>query len=269
MRCALLQLPSIGMGSNKLDNYARVAHQKGVKLVVMGEYLLNPFFKELVHTPVSMIAEQSAHQIETLKSLAEKYDLVFIAPIVTVKKKECTKTIVKVGPRSVTYYPQQFLINYPHWNEEKFFNNPIEALKPPMIFAVGGFKFAVMGGFEVHFDSMWDAVDAKSVDAVLIPSASTFESHNRWRELLKTRAFTHNCYILRANRVGEYFDEKHAWKFYGDSMVISPDGEIEADLGNTEELLIVDLDRKSLIESRKGWGFKEAMRKRNVHRVNT
>jgi predicted amidohydrolase len=264
MRIALLQLPSIGMGSNKLENYARVAHQKGVKLVLMGEYLLNPFFKELVQTPVSMIAEQSAHQIETLKALAEKYDLVFVAPIVTVKKKECTKMIAKVSPRSVTYYPQQFLINYPHWNEEKFFANPIEPVKPPMIFAVEGFKFAVMGGFETHFDPMWEAVDAKNVDAVLIPSASTFESHNRWRELLKTRAFIHNCYILRANRVGEYFDEKHAWKFYGDSMMISPDGDIEADLGNTEELLIVDLERKAITESRKGWGFKEALRRRNV-----
>ncbi len=262
MRVAILQLPSIGMGSNKLENYARVAHQKGVKLVLMGEYLLNPFFKELIQTPVGMIAEQSAHQIETLKTLALKYDLTFVAPIVTVKKKECTKMIAKINGRSVMYYPQQFLINYPHWNEEKFFNNPIEAVKPPMVFALDGFKFAVMGGFETHFDPLWEAVSAKAVDVVLIPSASTFESHNRWRELIKTRAFTHNCYILRANRVGEYCDDKHAWKFYGDSMVVSPDGEIEADLGNTEELLIMDLERKSLTESRKGWGFKEALRKR-------
>jgi predicted amidohydrolase len=125
MRVAILQLPSIGMGSNKLENYARVASQKGVKLVLMGEYLLNPFFKELIQTPVNMIAEQSIHQIETLKALALKYDLTFVAPIVTVKKKECTKMIAKINGRSVTYYPQQFLINYPHWNEEKFFNNPI------------------------------------------------------------------------------------------------------------------------------------------------
>lgn len=170
--------------------------------------------------------------------------------------------IAKINGRSVMYYPQQFLINYPHWNEEKFFNNPIEAVKPPMVFALDGFKFAVMGGFETHFDPLWEAVSAKAVDVVLIPSASTFESHNRWRELIKTRAFTHNCYILRANRVGEYCDEKHAWKFYGDSMVVSPDGEVEADLGNTEELLIMDLERKILSESRKGWGFKEALRKR-------
>jgi len=262
MRLAILQLPSIGMGSNKLDNYARVAHQKGVKVILLGEYLLNPFFKELLHTPISMIQEQSNHQIEALKVLAAKYDLVFVAPIVTVKKKECTKMIAKVSARSVTYYPQQFLINYPHWNEEIFFVNPVESVKPPMIFAVDGFKFAVMGGYELHFDPLWEAVSTKGVDAVLVPSASTFESHNRWRELVKMRAFTHSCYILRANRIGEYNDDKVAWKFYGDSMVVSPNGEIEADLGNTEELLIVDLDRKALSDARKGWGFKEALRKR-------
>lgn len=264
MRCAILQLPSIGMGSKTLENYARAASQKGVKLILLGEYLLNPFFKELTQTPLSMIAEQSAHQIETLKTLASRYELVFVAPIIVVKKKECMKMIAKVSGRSVSYYPQQFLINYPHWNEEKFFANSIEPVKSPMIFAINGFKFAVMGGFELHFDPMWEMISTKGIDAVLLPSASTFDSHNRWRELIKMRAFTHNCYILRANRVGEYHDEAHAWKFYGDSMLVTPDGDVESDLGNTEELLIVDLDRKMLTEARKGWGFNEALKKRRL-----
>lgn len=262
MRCAIVQLPSIGMGSKILENYVKVAHQKGVKLLLLGEYVLNPFFKELLQTPVSMIREQTLHQIEILKSLALKYEMVIVAPIIMVKKNECTKMIAKVTGTRVSYTPQQVLINYPHWNEEKFFANPIVPIKPPMIFGLGGFKFAVMSGFELHFDPLWSAIEAKNVDVVLVPSASTFESHNRWRELIKTRAFTHNCYVLRANRVGEYNDEKHAWKFYGDSMVVSSDGEVEADLGNTEELLIVDLDRKALNDSKKGWGFKEALKKR-------
>jgi predicted amidohydrolase len=262
MRCAILQLPSIGMGSKVLENYVKAAHHKGVKLLLLGEYLLNPFFKELLKTPISMIREQSLHQIDALKTLAIQYEMVIVAPVIMVKKNECIKMIVKVTGSRVSYTPVQFLINYPHWNEEKFFANSIEPVKAPLIFGLNGFKFAVMSGFELHFDPLWSSIEAKNVDAVLVPSASTFESHNRWRELIKTRAFTHNCYVLRANRVGEYNDEKYAWKFYGDSMVVSPDGEVEADLGNTEELLIVDLDRKALNDSKKGWGFKEALKKR-------
>ena len=71
--------------------------------------------------------------------------------------------IAKITGRSVSYYPQQFLINYPHWNEEKFFANPIEAIDSPMIFGLNGFKFAVMGGFELHFDPLWSAIAAKNV----------------------------------------------------------------------------------------------------------
>lgn len=264
MRCVIVQLPSIGMGGEVLENYTKAAYEGGASLMLLGEYVLNPFFKELIKTPISMIGEQTHHQIEVLKMLAVKYTMVFIAPLVMVKKGECTKVIAKITPESVHYYPQQFLINYPHWNEEQFFANPIQKVKSPMIFSMNGLKFAVMAGFELHFDPLWEVITTKNVDVVLIPSASTFGSHNRWRELIKMRAFTHNCYLLRANRVGEYGDEdQHTWKFYGDSMMVTPFGEVETNLSSSEELLIVDLDPTVLYDAKKGWGFNEAIQKRS------
>ncbi len=262
MKVALLQLPSIGMGSNKLDSYIKAAHSKDVKLIMLGEYILNPFFKELVNTPINLIKEQSSFQLEYLKEQAKKYGITIVAPIVIVKKKELFKSIAKIAPTSTTYYNQQLLINYPHWNEEKFFANPIEPLHEMMTFSLNGFKFGVMAGFESHFDELWSSVESKNLDCVIVPSASTFDSHNRWRELLKMRAFTHNCYILRINRVGEYHDDSHAWKFYGDSMVLNPDGDIDLDLANTEELMIIELDKTHLNESRRDWGFRAAIKKR-------
>ena len=47
MNIALLQLPALGMSSSRLDYYISAASSKNVKLVVLGEYVLNPFFKEL------------------------------------------------------------------------------------------------------------------------------------------------------------------------------------------------------------------------------
>jgi len=262
MRAAILQIPSVGMSTAKFDYYLRIAKSKGCKVVVLGEYLLNRFFKELEKTPIGMIKEQSDHHIKTLKALAKEYDVNIIAPLVIVKKKQPYKTIAKFSPSSVTYYQQQILINYKHWNEEKFFANEITALKSPMIFSVDGFKFAVMAGFELHFDSFWQEIMAKNVDAVLLPTVSTFESHVRWRELIKMRAFTNSCYVIRANRIGEYVEGKVNWNFYGDSLVVSPEGEIENHLGNQEELLMIDLDKNIVKAARKSWGFKEALNKR-------
>ena len=263
MKAAVLQLPSIGMSSTKLYHYIRIAHKKNIKLLLLGEYLLNPFFHELKSMPISMIKEQGNHQMAILKELSNQYDVTIVAPLVVIKKGQPYKTVVKVGPHSTAYYEQQALINYTHWNEEKFYANPVEPFKAPLVFSVEGIRFAVLAGFELHFDELWLKATAKSVDCVLLPSVSTFESSKRWKELVKMRAFTHNCYVLRANRIGEYQEGKYSWRFYGDSFLTSPEGEIETHLGNSEELMIVELDHAKVVEARRSWGFKEAISKRS------
>lgn len=72
---------------------------------------------------------------------------------------------------------------------------------------------------------------------VIVPSACTFESKQRWEELLKTRAFLNSTSILRVNRIGKTKDE---WNFYGDTLFINAFGEIESKLGSEEEMLIIE-----------------------------
>jgi len=262
MRAAVLQLNSQGMSSTKLYNHIRVASKKGVKVLLLGEYVLNPFFKELESMSVSMIKEQASHQIKILKELSLTYNMTIVTPLVIVKKKEIYKTIAKFSPSSTSYYAQQILINYPHWNEEKFYANKISEIQTPMVFKVNGFKFGIISGFELHFDTIFEKLSSKNLDCILVPSVSTFESYERWKALISTRAFTHNCYILRANRIGEFQDKDYTWKFYGDSVLASPDGEILMHLGNKEELMIVDLSHTEVVNARRSWGFKEAINKR-------
>ncbi|MEN4045494.1 carbon-nitrogen hydrolase family protein [Sulfurimonas sp. NWX367] len=262
MRAAVLQLNAQGMSSTKLYNYIRVASKKGVKVLLLGEYVLNPFFKELEQMSVSMIKEQALHQIKILKELSLTYSITIIAPLVIVKKDKIYKCIAKFSPTSASYYNQQILINYAHWNEEKFFANALAPLLSPMVFKIDGFKFAVMNGFELHFDEFFAKLRNKNIDCLLVPSVSTFDSYERWKALILTRAFTHNMYILRANRIGEYQDKEFVWKFYGDSILASPNAEVLNHLGNTEELMIVDMSHTEVVRSRRTWGFKEAISKR-------
>jgi len=262
MRVAVLQLNSQGMSSTKLYNHIRIAHKKGVKVLVLGEYVLNSFFKELQNMSSSMIKEQSLHQIKVLKELSTTYKLTIIAPLVMVKKKEVYKTIAKFAPSSTSYYQQQILINYSHWNEEKFFDNEIKKIQTPMVFKVDGFKFGVISGFELHFDPIFEKLQERKVDCILVPSISTFDSYERWKAVIATRAFTNNCYVLRANRIGEYQEKEFSWKFYGDSILADPNGEVITHLGNKEELMIVDMSHSDVVSARRLWGFKEALNKR-------
>lgn len=257
MLIAALQLPSIGLSSTKLYHYIRMASNKNIKLLILGEYLLNSFFKELTEMSIEMIKEQSIYQIKILQELSTKYGLIIIAPLVIVKKNRPYKCIIKFAPNSVSYYNQQILINYQHWNEKKFFANSITKLQSPLIFNINRLKFAVIGGFEIHIDKLWALALKKNVDAVIIPSASTFESSSRWKSIAITRALTYNCYVLRANRIGTYKEDGYEWNFYGDSFLVNPNGEIINSLDNSEGLMIDDIKHVEVLKARRSWGFKD------------
>ena len=259
---AALQLPTLGMNATRLEYYLKQAKQRDADVMLLGEYVLNHFFKEFATMSPNMVKEQTRKHTELLKNLSLKYDIVFIAPIIVTKKDGYHKTIMKITPKNTRYYEQQILLPYPHWNEKKFFANKIEPLKDPMIFNIKGFKVLVMAGFELHFDPFWQSVTEKKIDLVLLPTASTFGSHNRWREIIKTKAFLHGCYILRANRLGEYSDDDVKWKFYGDTMLVSPEGEVEMMLEDKESMLIEVIDKREVLEHRKTWGFEKELKLR-------
>lgn len=260
---AALQLPTLGMNATRLEFYLKQAHQRKADVMLLGEYVLNHFFKEFEKMSKAMVKEQTRKHLELLRTFAKQYDIVFIAPIILTKKDGFHKTIVKVTPQSIHYYDQQILLPYAHWNEKGFFANKTDKkLVSPMTFSVKGFKIMAMGGFELHFDPFWEYVSQKRVDLVLLPTASTFGSHNRWRELIKSRAFLHGCFILRANRLGEYQDDEVKWRFYGDTMLVSPEGEVEMMLEDKESMLIEVIDKAEVTEHRKSWAFDRELKDR-------
>lgn len=261
MRAAVLQLSSQGMSSTKLYNYIRIAHKKSIKLLLLGEYTLNPFFKELESMSLSMIKEQEDFQVKMLKELCKTYSITIVAPMLIVKKDKIYKCVAKFAPNSTSYYQQQLLINYPHWNEKKYFSNDTNELSAPLVFSIDGFRFGVMNGFEIHFDEIFDKLKDKNIDCLLLPSVSTFDSYERWKALVLSRAFTHNIYILRANRIGDYKDKDNTWNFYGDSLLASPNGELLEHLGNKEELMIVEMSHSDVVQARRVWSFRESISK--------
>jgi predicted amidohydrolase len=260
IKIAVLQIGYLGMDLNRLKSYLSVCQKEGVSLLLLGEYVLNPFFKAIGDTPVSMLKEQGDFHIRYFRRYAKEYNITIVAPIIRVKSSKLYKSIVKVSPQSSAYYEQQILINYSHWNEEEYFSNKKEKLKFPLIFKIDNVKFTLFYGYETHFDALWQEVMSRNIDVVLVPTLATFDSNERWKALLKTRAFTHGCYVVRANRIGEFKESKdETWHFYGHSFYVDPLGKIEEELNKKEELMIIPINKKFAREAKKVWGFKEAI----------
>lgn len=170
------------------------------------------------------------------------------------------KSCAKFSPNEVKFYDQNILMDYPHWNEEGFFANrksrKIGKISP-MIFSEGGVKFGVCFGYEAYFDVFWRYFMQKNIGCVLVPCASTFESGGRWRELLKMRAFTNSLYVIRANRIGEAKFGESEFKFYGESFVVTPGGEIANELKNEEGVLMCEVDADEIAAARGLWKFRK------------
>ncbi len=259
MKISALQLSGI-KNQGEIESYLKEALRAKVKLVLFGEYLLNPFFKDLesVKSKTQRFGKIERDN-ENLARLSAQYNLIMVAPIFEIVKGRVYKTITILNKGKALNYRAQKLMPYEHWNEVKFFSNAIPKLpKIPPIFNVGGFKFAVLFGYELHFDEFWLKLKNENVDCVLLPTASTFDSSLRWRSIIKMRAFLNSCYILRANRIGRYEDipTKTSWNFYGDSLFASPSGEILDCLGDREELLIVEMNKKYLKDIKECWRFR-------------
>ena len=58
-KIAALQFPTLALSESRLDYYLKASKDSGANLVVLGEYVLNSFFTELLAMPKSMIKEQS------------------------------------------------------------------------------------------------------------------------------------------------------------------------------------------------------------------
>lgn len=267
--CAL-QLGTLPLSDSRIDYYLKLAKDNGAKIVLLGEYVLNTFFTELIKMPGSMIKEQSEQKRTALQAMAAKYELIIIAPIILVRGKDYIKAIARFSPNSVKYKLANALMPYSHWNENSFFktakNIDISS------FSVDGFKFANIFGFEAHFDVFWREIAAKRVDCVLIPSACTLDSNLRWANMLSSQAFRYNAYILRANRLGKAkFKEGQKEvisEFYGDSMLINPNGQISQKLDEKEGMLICKISKSEIAQARRIWCFSQIARNLESYKEN-
>lgn len=256
MNIAVFQLPALPLKEERLSSYLK-AIKKG-SIVVLGEYVLNLFFHELKNAPKDIINKTTQVKLLQLEKLSKKYDLVIVAPVLCGDEKKIYKKIAIIDKEKTDFYMQQKLINYSHWDEEKFFSNPkSKNFKLPYIFEREGLKIATLFGFEIHFDEIWLGLKNAGVDIVLMPTACTFDSNERWRSLCKARAFFNSCVLVRVNRIGECLQDGNVWNFYGDSFITLPNGKIEEGLGEKEEVLCSEINKEEINQFCKEWRFRK------------
>lgn len=257
MNILIAQLHHISPSNKIFDKYLSNAFKKRqnkkIDLVVLGDFVANKFFKE--YSSKASLKREFATQEKYLSTLAKKYHTTIIAPLIECKDDKIYKSIFIADFAKCQFYRASRLMDFPHWNERGFFDNDLKAKEPP-IFHIAGFKVSVIFGWESHFDEIFIKLRKKGVDVLIVPTANTFQSNTRWAKLLSMRSFLNSCFIVRVNRVGSYVEDDIEWKFYGESFIALPDGNLGDMLGEKEGVLLSEISEDLLKETKNLWHFR-------------
>ncbi len=99
-------------------------------------------------------------------------------------------------------------------------------------------KIGVMICYDLRFPEIARKLTFEGVKIIFVPSEWPFVRIDHFKILLKARAIENQLFVIGVNRYGRENDIL----FGGNSLVVSPRGEIILDMGIGEKFAIVDID---------------------------
>ena len=88
----------------------------------------------------------------------------------------------------------------------------------------------------------WFWACAPDTDLYVVPANWPQPRREHWRALLRARAIENQAYVMGVNRVGTAGDTPHV----GDSVLLDPLGQVLAEAGDGEALLVGDMSRATV-----------------------
>jgi predicted amidohydrolase len=92
--------------------------------------------------------------------------------------------------------------------------------------------------YDLRFPEMFRALLDAGAEVVLMPAAWPATRVQHWRLLAQARAVENQVYMVAGNTAGTHAGVRMG----GQSLVVDPWGEVVAEAGDGEEVLVVDLD---------------------------
>jgi omega-amidase len=232
---------------NPADNKKRVQHwvkkasEAGCHIIVFPELWTTGY--DL--TRIDEIADEEARDSSAfLSDLASRYSIHIVGGSIASKTKEGIANNLIVADKNGKIVKQYTKLHLFKLMDEHHYLLPGEE---DGLFTLMDTQMAGMICYDIRFPEWFrkHAIDGAKVIFVVAQWPAERISH--WRTLLLARAIENQCFVIACNRTGS--DPKN--EFGGNSMIISPWGEIIAEGTREEELVTAEIDLNEVEEVRK------------------
>lgn len=106
--------------------------------------------------------------------------------------------------------------------------------------AIGDAKLGLSICYDVRFSTLYRRLAEAGADIIAVPSAFTRPTGKaHWHILLRARAIETGCFIIAPAQVGAHENGRET---YGHSLIVDPWGQVLAEAGDNDDMIIADID---------------------------
>ncbi len=199
--------------------------------------------------PRNLAEKMDGDTMKWMKKIAAEKKIILTGSIIAEEDGRYYNRLIWMLPNGeYGIYDKRHLFAYA--DEQRFYTPGRKRL----IASVNGWKLNMLICYDLRFP-VW-ARQSGSLQPeydVLIYVANWPEKRSlAWKTLLQARAVENQCYVVGVNRVGE---DGNGIYYAGDSIIISPTGEIEYQELNEEDVFTFTMEKEKLREVRERYPF--------------
>lgn len=213
---------------------------------------------EMFSTGFSMNTENLAetmdgNTIQWMQKIAQQKKIILTGSLIIKEdNKFYNRSIWMLPNKQIGYYDKRHCFSYA--NEHKHYTPGNKRL----IASVKGWKLNLQICYDLRFP-VWarqtpneENKGEAEYDVLLYVANWPQRRNTAWKTLLAARAIENQCYVIGVNRVGE--DGNNIY-YSGDSMIVSPLGEVLYYKENEEDIFTIELKREDLQNIRSKFSF--------------
>ncbi|AAZ28497.1 carbon-nitrogen hydrolase family protein [Colwellia psychrerythraea] len=119
------------------------------------------------------------------------------------------------------------------------------------IIDINGTNYGAQICFELEFPEGSRALSKQGAEVIFMPNGNMHPYGNVHYVLTQARAIENQCFVITCNRVGS----GHGGDFVGESLVVSPTGEIIKKLSSNQEITTITIDLNEIEQSRNNYNY--------------
>ena len=107
-------------------------------------------------------------------------------------------------------------------------------------------KIALSICYDLRFPELYRKMLAKGAEIYLVVAAWPEQRIDHWKKLIVARAIENQGFFIGCNGIGIQTDATLG----GHSIVVNPNGDVVSEFGNSEEVQIIEINHKMVLETR-------------------